>query len=86
MFIHTKKQMFSELFKKIFLATIIFLSHASYAEAYIDPGTGSLILQGILAIFAAIALYVGTSIKFIKNIFRKKNTNKEVNKETGIDK
>lgn len=79
-------KMTRDLIKKIFLFLSFFLSQLSYAEAYIDPGTGSMILQGILAIFAAVALYVGTSIKFIKNMFRKKDKKKETDKETSIDK
>ena len=51
------------------------------ANAYIDPGTGSFIIQAILAVGASIVFYLGYSMRFIKKIFSKfKNKkNKEKN-------
>tara|TARA_A100001015_G_scaffold148224_1_gene164401 strand:+ start:1310 stop:1480 length:171 start_codon:yes stop_codon:yes gene_type:complete len=53
-----------------------------YTLAYIDPGTGSLIIQGIIAIFGAIVVYMGYPIRFIKKIFKsKKEKEKDINQK-----
>jgi hypothetical protein len=43
-------------FKQFLIASILFSVLATPAYAYIDPGSGSMILQGFLAAIAAIAL------------------------------
>lgn len=68
---------------KIFFLSLIFL-FPSYALAYIDPGTGSFILQAILAFFATIFVYLGYPIRFIKSVFNK--LFKKKNKKDQIDK
>ena len=74
--------------------TIIFiylLCSISKAHAYLDPGTGSIILQAILAFIAGAAATVSLwwmNFKIlIKKIFRldKKNINKETNKDINED-
>ena len=62
----------------ILLFVLFFWPNNSYA--YLDPGTGSIILQAILAFFAAVAAYTTfawTKIKiFISKFFKKKKSSK----------
>ena len=55
-----------------FVFTVIFL-YSNDANAYLDPGTGSLVLQAIIAFFAGaaalISLYWKKFKSFIKNLF-----------------
>ena len=66
--------------KIIILSLIINLILANKAFAYLDPGTGSIILQAILGVIAATASYCAfywNKVKsFFKNIFKKKENNK----------
>ena len=52
------------------------------ANAYIDPGTGSFIIQAILAIGASIVFYLGYPIRFIKKIFSKFKYKKDKEKKS----
>tara|TARA_Y100000768_G_C23695258_1_gene548784 strand:- start:133 stop:354 length:222 start_codon:yes stop_codon:yes gene_type:complete len=58
-------------FNVAFLAIIFLFGFKSNSFAYIDPGTGSFILQAIMAILASIAFYLGYPIRFIKNLIKK---------------
>ena len=52
------------------------------AYAYLDPGTGSFILQAILGFLAAISagfFYYWTKVKNFFKIFKKKNDDKKNN-------
>ena len=66
---------------KYLLTIYIILSLNSYAFAYLDPGTGSSILQLILAFLAGIGAFLSVywnKFKFlIKRIFNKSDSNKE---------
>ena len=42
---------------------------ASPACAYLDPGTGSMIVQALIAAFAAVSVSVGIFWKRLKSIF-----------------
>ena len=65
-----KKYQFITIFFLIFFKTEL-------AYSYIDPGTGSFIIQSILAVIAAVAAAISaTYINFknlIRKIFKKKN-------------
>ena len=58
---------------QVFFIRIIFLSVAilplftSQAHAYIDPGTGTLILQAILAAIAGVVAYVTMAFTKVRN-------------------
>ena len=52
------------------LATIV-LAFTPTAQAYIDPGTGSLILQGLIAAIAGIAVTAGVFSERLKTLFRR---------------
>ena len=56
-----------------FLSLFFYLLLSNNAHAYLDPGTGSVILQAIIAFFAGavawISLYWKKFKNFIKNLF-----------------
>lgn len=64
--------------KIVFLTVLFFLSNTSVSFAYIDPGTGSIILQGILAfiasVFAGASFYWHKIKLFIRSKFKKKKS------------
>jgi len=64
----------------IVLIFIIFISNYNYAFAYLDPGTGSIILQAIIgAIAAGLTFFTNFWLKvknFFKRIFKKKDNKK----------
>ena len=64
--------------KKIFLILLVFnFFIINNAYAYLDPGTGSIILQAILGAIAAgvsyCAFYWNKIKNFFKKLFKKKN-------------
>jgi hypothetical protein len=71
--------------KLLIISSVYFLSSMSNAYAYLDPGTGSIILQAIVGFIAATAATVSiywTKFKSIINKIFKKNTkdNKDITK------
>ena len=60
----------------IILTSYFSFFYVSVSFAYLDPGTGSIILQTILALFAAGIVTISTwwqKVKFFfKNLFKKK--------------
>ena len=64
--------------KKIIILTYFFLS--TEAHAYLDPGTGSIIIQailgGIAAFFTTIAVYWEKVKNFLKKYTKKNKENK----------
>ncbi len=65
----------------LFLNIIAILLVVTNAYAYLDPGTGSFILQAIIGFLAALSagfLYYWTKIKnFFLNVFKKKNNDEK---------
>ena len=55
----------------LLLILIFFLPNTSYA--YLDPGSGSLILQALLAASAAVLAFFKKIKNYVKNLFSKKN-------------
>ena len=51
--------------KKLFLIALIYYAMLSPSQAYLDPGTGSVILQAIIAFLAIIG---STTINFWRQI------------------
>jgi hypothetical protein len=70
--------------KFIFFYLILALMTPSKAYAYLDPGTGSIILQAILGFIAAaitsISIYWTKFKSLLNKIFRKKKDNFDKNK------
>ena len=72
------------IFLKKILFNLLFFSFIfiAPANAYIDPGSGSFILQAILAVGASIAVYLKNPIIMIKSFFKSnKKKDKLDNKE-----
>ena len=56
---------------KYILITFIFFSQSIEAHAYLDPGTGSVILQALFGILGAIGAYITLYWRKLKNLFNK---------------
>lgn len=50
---------------------ILLLSTLNIENAYLDPGSGSIIIQLLISTLAGLGIYFLSKIKAIKNIFRK---------------
>ena len=58
--------------KKILISSFVFvILFNNKAFAYLDPGTGSIILQAILGAIAAAASYCAFYWNKVKNLFKK---------------
>ena len=57
--------------KILAISLIYLLCNQSFAHAYIDPGSGSIILQSILAFVATLSATISIYWQKIKNIFIK---------------
>ena len=68
-------------FKAILLFPIFYFLMSSYAFAYLDPGTGSIILQAIAGALAAIATTASYYWDKVKNIYIKIFKKKKINKD-----
>ena len=62
--------------KKLFLIALIYYAMLSPAQAYLDPGTGSIILQTIIAFLAIIGSTTISFWKKIKELYSKILSNK----------
>ena len=63
--------------KKILITSFVFTIFLNNkAFAYLDPGTGSIILQALVGAIAAGATYCSMYWQKIKNFFNKKNNKK----------
>ena len=63
--------------KFFYLFSFIFLFNTN-AYAYLDPGLGSIILQGIVAAIAATSLTIKIYWQKIKSFFKKKKKDKDL--------
>ncbi len=68
------------------LVVICFFFLTSQAHAYIDPGTGSLLLQMLAAAFFGALFTVKMYWKKIKNYFKKSNSGPEEQKGSDLEK
>ena len=57
--------------KFILKSFVIYMIFSSNAFAYIDPGIGSIILQGIIASIAAVGIFFSSVRKKIYSLFYK---------------
>ena len=57
--------------KTVLLSCLLFFASTSPAHAYLDPGTGSILLQGLIAGITAAATAVTLYWRKIKDFFRK---------------
>ena len=58
---------------------------AQPAWAYLDPGTGSMIISAIVGLFATVGLAINTSWYKIKAFFRKDNAEVSAGDEAPVD-
>jgi hypothetical protein len=62
------------LIKGLVLGIFLACSYLPAANAYLDPGTGSIILQSVFAALAAVVVFFGfiknSILSFIKKVFR----------------
>ena len=63
-------------FKNFYLVTILFFLTEQNVHAYIDPGTGSIILQAIIAAIATWIVFFNNLKQKIKNFFKSKKNEK----------
>ena len=61
--------------KFIYLVFVVLITLTSQAQAYLDPGTLSMILSVIIGIFASSLIFIKDIINKIKKFFKKKKDN-----------
>jgi len=71
--------------KSIALCLVFTFVLVQPAYAYIDPGTGSMVLQGILAAFMAAALFIKFSWRKIMAFLGIKKDNDVTEDELGVE-
>ena len=62
--------------KKLFLIVLIYFTMLTPSQAYLDPGTGSIILQSIISLLAIIGSTTISFWKKIKKLYSKILSNK----------
>tara|TARA_B100000767_G_scaffold267932_2_gene287381 strand:- start:711 stop:920 length:210 start_codon:yes stop_codon:yes gene_type:complete len=60
-------------FNLLYLTLIFIFVLEKNAHAYIDPGTGGIIIQGIIGAVAAVSIFFGNIKKRLKKIFKFKD-------------
>ena len=58
-------------FIKFIFALILLLFFSTHSHAYFDPGTGSFIIQIILALGATVVFYLGYPLRLFKSVIKK---------------
>ena len=66
--------------KKLFIAVYLYFCFSTSAYAYLDPGTGSVIVSAIVAGIVAIKSYWFLILDKVKNLFKRKNIQEEKKK------
>ena len=62
--------------KHIYLVLVILFSLKTAAQAYLDPGTLSMIFSLIVGVFASALIFIKDIINKIKKLFKKKEKKK----------
>jgi len=62
-------------------AVFALLGNPSASYAYLDPGTGSMLLQGLIGGIVASAVFISVYWKKIINFFKKSEENKDAKKK-----
>lgn len=65
------------------LVALATLLYASPAQAYLDPGTGSIVLQGIIAVIAAGAVALRVYWRRLRSAFGRKPDSDPAEKRQG---
>lgn len=58
----------------IALCILVFSTNQAYA--YLDPGTGSMLIQGVIAAIAAVSVSIGIFWRRLQSFFWRKNSEK----------
>tara|TARA_E500000178_G_C16889603_1_gene692937 strand:+ start:379 stop:582 length:204 start_codon:yes stop_codon:yes gene_type:complete len=66
------------MFLKFLISSILLFFFSTHAYAYIDPGTGGIIIQAIIGAIAATSLTIKIYWQKIKAFFKKKKENKDI--------
>jgi hypothetical protein len=66
---------------KLFCLIVVLISYTSPAYAYLDPGTGSMLLQGLIAGLAAIISVSSIYWQKVKSFFFKKDLDSDTDLE-----
>jgi len=77
---HSQKLIKQLFMKRKFVLILAIVCFSQPGFAYIDPFTGSFIIQAILAFFVTVAFYLGYPIRLIKKIYKKLSKKKKNNK------
>tara|TARA_B100001057_G_C22762274_1_gene916308 strand:+ start:142 stop:366 length:225 start_codon:yes stop_codon:yes gene_type:complete len=70
---------------KIYLSALLFFILPDTAYSYFDPGTGSYIIQIILAFLASCYFFITNPIQSIKNYFKRKRNVKDEDQNESKD-
>jgi len=68
-------------FNLLYLTLIFIFVLEKKAHAYIDPGIGGIIIQGIIGAIAAVSIFFGNIKKSLKKIFKFKDKKDEIRKD-----
>ena len=67
---------------KFLFLIVALISYTSPAYAYLDPGTGSMLLQGLIAGLAAIISFLSIYWQKVKAFFGKEEADTDTDKDT----
>jgi len=70
---------------KFLVFTLGIISYASPAFAYVDPGTGSMLLQGLIAGIAVFTSFLSIYWQKVKSFFVKQKTDTSTGTNKDID-
>jgi hypothetical protein len=70
------------MMKNQILIMLVFTTFAGNANAYLDPGTGSILLQGLLAGLLAVGVYWRNFRDYVKGLFSKKESSETEDGDT----
>ena len=70
---------------KFLVFTVGIISYASPVYAYLDPGTGSMLLQGLIAGIAVFASVLSIYWQKVKSFFVKQKTDTDTDTNIDID-
>lgn len=70
---------------KFLCLSIILVSYTTPAFAYLDPGTGSMLLQGLIGGIAIAASFLSIYWQKVKDFFGRKDTNLDNDDDTNLD-
>jgi len=66
-------------------STALLISAFTGAKLYLDPGSGSILIQLLIAAVAAAGIFLATSWRRIKKMFRRKNGEADTAREEDAD-